>query len=203
MSSTDTTIAARIPLDLRQELEDEVARRRRAGELRPSGEPIDLSTVVRQALREHAETAAGRPPGGVLVVGRQAGLLDNSRPGSRHRDAGNTERAAALKVAARAGTQRRLALEAFEAAGDHGLTADEVAVKLAPRPLHSLARRVTDLLQGGLIEPHPHESEEWRGVVPATRRTRAGAQATVYRITGAGLLALTTKRRQEADRAKP
>lgn len=198
--STDTTIAARIPLDLRQELEDEVSRRRAAGELRPGGEPIDLSTVVRQALREHAEAAAGRPPGGVHVVGRQAGLLDNGRPGAQHRDAGNTERAAALKVAARAGTQRRLALEAFEAAGERGLTADEVAVKLAPRPLHSLARRVTDLLQGDLIEPRAGDTEPGPLL---TRTTRAGSAAQVYRITGAGLLALTTKRREERDRAKP
>lgn len=195
--STDTTIAARVPLDLREDLEADVAARRARGELRPNGEPIDLSTVVRLALRAWVDHLASDFTG--VGFRRQSGLLDaNGRGGSHHRGAGQTEVRAALKQAGRAGGQRRRALECFEAAGERGLTADEVAVKLAPAPLHSLARRVTDLLQGGLIEPvAKHPDGIW------TRLTRAGAQANVYRISGAGVLALTAKRRQETDVAKP
>lgn len=212
----DSTIGSRVPLDLREDLQAITAAKAAAGETRGDGEPVDLSTTIRRGLRYYADlelgnldraaeahAALGLPTGARFAIDRTGNLLDNGRPGASRSRATPTERAAALGVAPRAGTQRRRALELFEAAGDRGLTADEVVVKLAPAPHNGVARRVTDLLQGELIEPRPHDDEDVRRrwpEIPATRLTRAGAQATVYRITGAGLLALTNKRRQEAGR---
>lgn len=200
-ATRDATVAARIPLDLRNDLE-ELARR--------GG--VDLSVIIRGALRGYADAALGHHT--EAAAGHRAlfaaGLLRGGQ-GAARRAAGPTERAAALGVAPRVGTARRRALELLEGAGAHGLTADEVQAGLERRAhytgerapaVNGTARRVTDLVQGGLARPHLIEvtsaslADGTAGEV-RTRPTRHGAQATVYVITAAGIRALEDARDRE------
>lgn len=168
----DAVVSARVPSDLRADLET-LARRR--------GE-ADLSLTIRRALREHVERHLNGTTRPNLLTGGQ---------GAARRNGTHTERAAALKVAGRVGSQRRRALELYASAGNRGLTADEVCELLAPLPVNGVARRVTDLLQGQAVVERiappkigEREAKTPEGVL--TRRTRAGAQATVYVITPHG-----------------
>lgn len=52
--------------------------------------------------------------------------VDEARPGLRHRDASDTERAAAAKIAPRSGTQRAAVYNAIAFAGPHGMTDWEI-----------------------------------------------------------------------------
>lgn len=181
MTGRDASVAARVPTDLREELEAIAAR-----------ENVELSIVVRRALRRYADEEAGRVP-------RRPSLLDGGT-GARRRNATATEAAAALKTAPRVGTARFRALADFELAGHRGRTADEVCHALEPAPVNGTARRVTDLLQGGLIRPLedfpdgvPIEGGR-RGAELVTRPTRNGALAQVYVITPAGHRALEDAR---------
>ena len=138
-------------------------------------------------------------------------------PGTHRRNGGAAQRQAAATV--RTGTARHAALGFFVDAAAAGATADEVAEALEDRwPLNTVARRVTDLLQAGLIIPvrfhrsEPVERAEaafalagvWgnRGLQRGERRlpdgtigrrTRAKATATVYAVTMTGLNAYNGK----------
>lgn len=241
--SKDATIAARVPLDLRADLELVAHEWRRAGVTYPDGRPADLSYVIRLGTRRLADEAIVRRdgegrdptrPGEVRPPGELAGdpsaSVDALRllPGNgntavavdldniatrAHRNDPATAKSSAEAVAPRAGSQRRIVLEAFERAGNRGLTADEADHNLACRATvaapWSGQRRTSELLKAGLLEPRtdrPQADDEEvgdglnTGGDTVTRRTRSGHQATVYRITGDGLLALTRKRREEANR---
>lgn len=178
---TDTipysTIAARVPLDLREGLEA-LATREGHG---------DLSTTIRRLLREglDAELANGR---GRLFDARQGAARKADRP---------TAKRAARLVAPRAGSQRRRALEHFAAVaqwwiahpldrrpGRDGLTTDEVIAREQALgrdvAVNGFARRVTDLLEAGAIESVVVAGEY------VTRKTRHGSDAQVWRITAKG-----------------
>lgn len=208
-ATRDAVVSCRVPLDLRSDLEEVAA-------LEGHGE---LSLVARAALRAYADHKLGRSPVGASM------LLGGT--GARRRTSGPTEVAAALKVAPRVGTQRRRVLELYEEVGPIGLTADAVHSCLEGRdfvqqPIVSLrrhhavngiARRVTDLLQGGLIiektasgntadrkAKTDGEGVTQEGVL--TRQTRHGAQAIVYVISAAGHRALEDVRAREAAKAR-
>lgn len=187
----DPTIAARVPATLKAKV---LAAAR--------GGNVDASVVIREALDAYLTPGARGPSRSAAIA---AGILRGGQ-GAARRNATATERAAALAVAPRVGSQRFRALTCFAYAGAKGLTADEVVVKLAPAPHNGVARRVTDLLQGGLItertadtaaeraELGAHDDrlvdDHSRDATPVVRTTRAGAHAQVYIITPAGHRAL-------------
>jgi hypothetical protein len=190
-ATRDKTIAARVPGDLRDALE-ELARLDGHGE---------ISITIRAALREYTDRRYGRA--GVL----DAVALHLDGRGSARRNGTPTEIAAALRAAPRIGTQRRRILELYSRQGAEGFTADDVLRELehdatypgfsSPAP-NGVARRVTDLLQGDLIRPAlTVGTSSW-----TTRATRHGAQATIYVITAAGIRALEDARQREAARAQ-
>jgi len=200
MSATrDALVSARVPRDLREDLE-------RIAE----ADHVELSVVTRKALRMYADwrqrpTAPDLYGPGYGVPGRLA--LAGGDRGSHHRRAGATEVAAALKIAPKLGTQRRTVLELYEAAGHRGLTADDVVAALPNIAPNGLPRRVTDLLQGGLIgeravgdprELAPDE-ESLDGLV--VRLTRHKTPATVYVISRRGRLELEAARDRERKTA--
>lgn len=171
---TDTaTISARVPVDLRADLE-ELARR--------DGN-LELTPIIRAALRQYAD-ARLRP------TAAAGGLFDNGQAGAYRKRGRSTERTAAEWVAPRIGTVRARVLKLYADAGDHGLTADDVIQHLdavarrlrqkAPA-VNGTARRVTDLLQAGMIEPALDEDGHER-----VRLTAHRTPATVWRITPAG-----------------
>lgn len=194
----DRTIAARVPLDLREDLETIASR---------GG--VDLTTVIRGALRGYADASLGRDTDAAAgyraildlaaasIPGR--GLFGAAQGAARRRDR-STSTQAAIDVAPRTGSQRRRALAIIAAAGDKGATADEVieVLQAAARgagvrgpAVNGVARRVTDLLQAGAIAPVL--IEETRSSLAdgtarqeLTRPTRNGSAATVYRITSKG-----------------
>lgn len=180
----DTTVAARVHVDLRADVERAVV---------VNGD-ADLSVLVRRALRNEADRILGNGPAG-------ANGLFAPGPGAARRNDPATAKAAAAAVAPRRGSQRHRALELIAAAGDDGMTADEVIRELeriAERggyygpAVNGVARRVTDLLQAGAIAAKRDESVDadgghWHYGYPAvTRLTRHGAQATVYVATEKG-----------------
>jgi hypothetical protein len=197
-------LSAKVPLDLRQSVEA-LAQREGHGE---------VSIIIRRACRELVDRELARQAGGNLLDG----------PGTARRRAVGPEAQAALRVASRAGTARRLALEEFERVGASGLTADEVWHLLRPHPQNSIARRVTDLLQGGLVaelewpaetsdliytpagarrRAHRHEERIDTPNGPGVGRlTAAGSIATVYAITPAGARALEDRRAKERSAAR-
>jgi hypothetical protein len=208
--STDSTLAARVPAELRDAVEAKRDELRGAGVHYPDGREVDLSFVLRVALSRYV----GVHDGGLLEVDvdaaspdqlrQAAALLEDGQPGTARKHDRPTAKRAASTVAGRAGTQRRRALELFEVVGARGLTTDEVCAELDDCPVNGVARRVTDLLQGGLIEEvyaaGGRVAGEGRAMHgdPVMRKTRHGSFAQVWRITGEGLLALTAKRKQEA-----
>lgn len=194
MTPNRAVLSAKVPQDLRDAYET-LATRDGHG---------DLSIPVRAALRAYAEQRLTPAPN-----------LLSGGTGARRRSSTATEAAAALKVAARVGSQRRVALEHFEQAGGRGLTPDELVVLMAPHPHNGVARRVTDLKDGGMVAVVTAEPD--RGILWArlpgahrrlrplngleravadvvTRPTRAGARGTVYAITAAGARALEQAR---------
>jgi hypothetical protein len=101
--------------------------------------------------------------------------VDVDTPGQAHRRAGDTERAAALAVMPRTGTQRRAVLEAIAAAGADGLTDHELADK-THLYLYSAAPRRNELLRGGWVRDSGHR-----------RTTPLGSEAVVWTLTLPGL----------------
>lgn len=196
----DATVAARVPHDLRADLEKIAAR-----------DGLELSLVIRRILRAGADRELN---GDVTVLAGADGLFSST--GTARRRGTPTELAAALKVAPRVGTARFNALAAFELAGHRGHTPDEVCALLEPAPVNGTARRVTDLAQAHAIEPlrlvgatagprataanvqrplarDEHVLENTDAVV---RKTRAGAWAHVYVITPLGHRLLEDARAQ-------
>lgn len=192
-ATRDSSIAARVPLNLRADLELIVSR---------DGE-ADLSVVIRKALRRYADERLGRTPAGA------AGIFEPAQGAARRRDR-STSTAAAIDVAPRTGSQRRKVLNAYGGAGARGLTADEVMALLeaagARVVVNGIARRVTDLLQAGAIEaleaaPCGHDeldAVEAGARIYATRPTRNGSAATVYVITAKGRAWLEADRQERA-----
>lgn len=179
----NVTLSARVPATLR------------AGVAAAALEGEDQSATVRRLLTL-----------GLDAQRRAAEAL--AAPRAKRTPATPTETAAANRKAPRPGTARHLALRYFVRRHERGATADEVHALLMPAPQNSIARRVTDLLEGGMIEPvrwtesidgagHPFAragrygtrylgpDEDRLGDVVA-RKTRAGSLATVYVLTAAG-----------------
>lgn len=180
-----TTISARVTPALR----DEIDRSRQGTETQ--------SDTIRRLLRLALDTE--RQSNATMTSG---GVARNTDP--------LTAKRAAWEVTPRAGSQRAKALAEFAVARSLGLTADDVCRLMPGTPLNSLSRRVTDLLQGGLIEhatyhrrypddiviagtygPRPPASDEAPADPQApishlTRKTRNGSPANVYVITPAG-----------------
>lgn len=198
MTAPDSTIAARVPLELRAELDELVA----------AGHYKDLGSLIRKAVRELADAHTN---------GHAHGGLFDPRPGAARRTDPSTSKAAALDVAPRAGSQRGRALAIIAGHGDRGATTDQVIAELEqragiegypPPAVNGVARRVTDLLQAQAIEPliarlggngweatttdyrirRPAERNEGSvGNGPeVTRPTRHGARAIVYVATAKG-----------------
>lgn len=176
-TTQDTTIASRVPLELRRRLEDLVATGRFVN---PRTGAPDLSTVIVTLLERGVDREEGRAE------------LER-RPGTAHRNGRPTERRAAESTPAR-GTQRFLALDYFAHRGEEGATTDEVVAALEERARvageripapNSTPRRVTDLLEAGAIEAKVYADSE-SGEEPVTRRTRHGRDAQVWTITTKG-----------------
>jgi Arc/MetJ-type ribon-helix-helix transcriptional regulator len=162
------TIAARVPADLAADLDRLVGRG-------PAGRKpwADRSEVIRALLRAGLDHELGR---------------DTPKVAAR-----STSRKAAIHAAPRAGTTRARCLEVIVratalpdyGAGANGATTDDVVAALDGHPQNSIARRVTDLLQGGYIEPLLLDDGN-----PRTRPTRYGGRGTVWVATPAGINAL-------------
>lgn len=203
MTERDASIAARVPANLRADLEA-LAKR----------DSVELSIVVRRLLREGAdrELAGDTERLGLFAVQPQAGR--------RRRPSSATEVEARLKAAPRAGTGRFKALAEFELAGARGLTADDAWRKIGG-PQNSVAKRVSELAAGGHIEPlrlvgatfgpGARASGQAARALAAGERamddglvarvTTADAWATVYVITAAGHRALEDARRHVRQEA--
>lgn len=197
-------------------------------------EKVPLSARVDPELRDRVLEAGGRAgdPDASTTIRRllELGLEAQERAGKAlepaagaHRKRGrDAQRNAAAATTPRTGTARHAALELIVNAGPAGMTADAVAAALEARyPLNTVARRVTDLLQAGLITEATCEQAEgsdrpyvvagaW-GARPCHadevtfadggvgRSTRTGTAATVYAVTTAGLAALALARREPAE----
>lgn len=155
--SREPTVAARVPVDVKDALE------RIAGE-----RDVPASTVIRQALREFTDRQAGT--GAEAEEG--ARTLLEAVPAPVH--VGEERPPRSLDV--RHGEHRYEVLGAYVRAVD-GLTAEEAATTLG---LPTAARRVTELAQAGFIAPRFH------GTAPARRKTRSGRPAAVFGVTPAG-----------------
>jgi hypothetical protein len=166
----ETTIAARVPVDLRTDLE---AIRQR------SGDP-DLSHTIRRILRAGADRELAGNPTGLLP---SRGFANGAKA---HANDPATAKAAAAKLKPpRVNTHRRYALERISHTGADGMTADELICWAdehdgIPYAI-SLARRVSELLQADAVEPATDPDG-----LRVTRPTRAGNRAQAWRITARG-----------------
>lgn len=181
----DVTIAARVPLSLRTDLEalrDEFAGR---GELRADGGPLDLSVVIRRACAEYVDRN---------LRNARPGTLESlaGRPRS-HRGGPITEQEAAEGAWPRANTQRRRALELVRDAGNEGRTGDELDELLAAG-VYNGRRRLSELKAAGWVEVRRHLTVD--GYVPIRRKTRAGHAAEVYVLTPAARIRLAEEDKQ-------
>lgn len=201
----------------------------------PTPDQVTISARVSARLRDQV-TAATRPNENQSdTVRRLVSLgLDAERQAHEAMAAGGvarnndppTARRAAWESTPRAGSQRAIALQHFQNAGAKGLTADDVCALMPQAAVNGLARRVTDLLQGGLIEPaiYVQGAEHGRTYIlaglwgargalktegpslddvsssTATRLTRHKSRANIYVITQAGLQVLTDINRKENPR---
>ena len=99
--------------------------------------------------------------------------VDANTEGQHHGEARSTERAAAMAVMPKTGTQRRKVLEAIRDSEPDGLTDEEVADRTGLY-LYSAAPRRTELVAGGWL----HDSGR-------QRPTRRGQAAIVWTLTPA------------------
>ena len=166
----DRTVAARVPLELRRELEE-----------RARLEDVDLSTIIRRALEAHLRppNPAGPHPTYTVAPGSRAvlsaaGALGslNTLPPSHAGDPGTSRTAAALAWP-EAGHKRRLLLEEVARRPD-GMTSDEAVLFLG----YSGQRRLHDLKRAGYVEPLLDEAGR-----AVTRDTRRGRPAEVLTVT--------------------
>lgn len=94
--------------------------------------------------------------------------------GAHHREPRPTELEAAYRVMPRTGTQRMIVLLAIGAAGDYGLTDQEIAEQTGLY-LYSAAPRRNELLRGGWVEDSGYR-----------RDTGRGGQGIAWRLTTRG-----------------
>lgn len=147
----------------------------------PSG--FLTSTEFLSSLRR-ALKAASVEPGDAFYVSRvpPRRRVFEPTPGGARRSDPSTSKRAALDAAPRTGSQRHALLVQYEIAGNGsrfafgGLTA-EMACGLIDKP--GAWRRVSELLDGGFIEP-----------TGKVETNRSGSEAEVYRITEKGRAAL-------------
>jgi hypothetical protein len=172
--SEASTIAARVPADLRADLERLAARD--VLERKPDGEP-SLTPHIRRALRAYVNAE--------LNGTASAGSLFAAAEGASHRGDPATSRQAARDTAPRTGTARRRALGYIVGAREHGRTADELLLLEhvgGHNPAgNGPARRVSELKAAGAIEPILDLDGQ-----PRTRKTRSGSQAIIYVATAKG-----------------
>lgn len=192
----ETTIAARVPLGLRTDLEALLVERQAAGDHRPDGGELDLSTLIRRACAAYVDVNLGasrQGPSGTLELGSL-----NGRPRS-HRGGPATERQAAEGAWPNANTQRRRALEFVRNAAEHGLTGDELDV-LLDAGIYSGRRRLSELKLAGWVEvKRGTHTDIVTGTVrlyPVHRNTRAGNPAEVYVLTPAARIRLAEEAKQ-------
>jgi hypothetical protein len=116
------------------------------------------------------------------LVGADAGLsdVDANLIGATRRQGNDTDRAAALAVMPRTGTQRRRCLAALALAGDAGLTDHELS-ETTGLYLYSAAPRRTELLRGGWVRDSGQR-----------RTTPLGSEAVVWTLTEEGAARLST-----------
>lgn len=171
----DTTIAARVPADLRRDLEECVGRLAVRGVHYPDGRPPDLSYVIRVACRLYANRELGRPELELVAL--------DAEPRSRSRGPA-TSRRAARNAWPRARSQRRRALELIAEQGPVGMTGDELDRRLGG---YNGRRRLSELKAGGWVRVKElGKRVEGRMVwTPERRATRLGAKADVYVLTPA------------------
>lgn len=200
----DDTIAARVPHDLRAELEarrDELAR---AGVHYPDGRPVDLSYVIRVGLRAFLDgvvtldglrhNAMYGP--GYGDPGRMAEAL-TAKPRA-HTDGPDTAKIAAALAWPTAEGNRRRVLLAVANAGSEGRTADELVTGLR---MYSAQRRLHDLKRGGWVRPKRRPGDTRKGeplTVTVKRETRHGRPAEVYVLTAAAETRLAAEGRLAA-----
>lgn len=196
MTPRDVTIAARVPLALRTDLEAVLVELRRQGRHKVDGSELDLSAVLRIAAGELRDRVLGDV--GTLtesaegIAARRLGRLDGKPP--THRHGPETERMASNAAWPRANSQRRAVLALLEAAGNDGLTGDELDAeleRLGTGGTYDGRRRLSELKAGGWAEPARDVNR-----APIRRRTRRGQWADVYVVTPAALVKLGEERRR-------
>lgn len=164
----DATVAARIPLDLRDDLERASIK---AGD-------DNLTVTIRRLLRTGCDRELnGDPPPAALFA-------PTARAGAHHRDDPATSRKASRDNQPRSGSQRARLLS-YIASHPVGLTYDECNAmdEAAGIPVAGVgyARRATELLDAGaIVRLHDKNGD------PITRVTRNGSQAAVYIATTKG-----------------
>lgn len=173
MTPTNVNVAARIPIALHTDLQALAAR-----------DSVDLSTVIRHALRAYADQRLTTPAG--LFDPRQ-GITGNASP--------ETSRQAATLVKPRTGTQRHTILDLVARAA-HGLTADQIGriLRAGNRnpPQSGVSARVNELVAAKALMPLRHYTGDPRGLTEdvldgiVVRRTSAGAPARVLVATPLG-----------------
>lgn len=209
MTNRDVTIAARVPLALRTDLEAVLEELRRQGRHKVDGGELDLSAVIRIAAGELRDRVLGGrgelltyssvetsarllpDPEGDAARRLRLGSLDG-KPAT-HRRGTETERMASHAAWPRATSQRRRALELLEAAGNDGLTGDELDVALERQGggTYDGRRRLSELKAGGWVEAARDVNR-----APIRRRTRRGQWADVYVIAPAAVIRLAEDRRR-------
>lgn len=173
-SGRDASVAARVPQDLRDDLETLAEREGLA----------DLSPLIRRYLREGADRDLGR--GDAPATGLLASL--DTRPRA-HTGGPATERDAARFAWPTANNAKRELLEHLRRLGGAGVTSSE-AVELVG---YSGQRRLNDLKHGGWVEVlHDRDGQ------PVRRKTPRGAWADVYVLTPAAHRALEAETRSAA-----
>lgn len=193
----DSTIAARVPHELRDELEAKRDEFRKVGIGYPDGRPADLSYVIRVGLRAYLDSRAElhpeadrrglfaptvEPPrgDGGDAIEALAAVDDLAVPS--HADGPETERLAAAYAWPRAGSSRWKIIEHLLEVGHAGATSDELVRDLR---MYSAQRRLHDLKRGGWVEVDQVVNEETDELVDRRRKTRQGAYADVYVLSSA------------------
>jgi hypothetical protein len=166
----------------------------------PAPPAIDTSTAwgaaaarLWEAQAERSGFSAGSSPESAPVAHEQVSLFADAEreenlvrldelkravhantPGKKHADAHPTEQAAALKAAGRTGSQRRLIFDAIGAAGERGLTDEEIAVVPDVADTAHRTRR-NELVTAGLVADSGK-----------TRKTESGSDSIVWVLTALG-----------------
>lgn len=116
----------------------------------------------------------------------EATIGENSTGGARRSDP-DTSKDAALEVFPRSGSQRRKIFDAIAAAGENGLTSEEVSESTGIAFARSSGPRISELKRGGWIEPN--------GTRPGTLK----AEQEVLVLTEKGRVACSYHRRGTSE----